>query len=155
MKRRLIVGLLAAGMSLSSSAPSFSSDRSRGSLTGPTMGPRTAAEFYMYQHGQPPPVQTTGREGISGTPLLGSRPVSPPANGHSQTPMHPSTPNFSQPGGHWESTWVWVPERRQEVWIWGHFENGYWVNGHYGFIVYPGYYQEQRVWVGGMGHFRR
>jgi len=151
MKRGFIIGLFAAGMILCLVPRSFADDRGRGSSPGQTMGPRTAAQYYLYQHGQPPPVLPPSGEGICGTPLLRSRPGFPPSNGHYQIPFHQTPPEATGRAGHWKTTRVWIPERRQEVWIWGHVENGYWVNGHSEVLVYPGYYVERKVWIEGSG----
>jgi hypothetical protein len=115
---------------------SFAEDRPRGSAEGSLMGPKTPTEYYIYQHGQLPPVLPPAK-GFSGAP---------------NQPFYDSRPMAPASLGHWGVSRVWVPERRQEVWIWGHFENGYWVNGHSEVLFYPGYFEEHKVWMNGSGN---
>jgi len=133
MKRWVIVGLLVAGMLFIPLSPSFANDRVRGRWEGLAIGLGAVTLYNLFQHGQPSP-------------------VIPPSRGYYGTPIHPSPPVVCQPAGHWEIRRVWIPERRQEVWIWGHFENGYWVNGHYEVLVYPGYYEERQFWIEGRAY---
>jgi hypothetical protein len=128
MKRWVIVGLVAAGMLLNLAPCSFAEDRSRGSSEGSLMGPKTPAEYYIFQRGQLPPVLPSPKGSSGGT----------------NPPSQYSEPAAPAQAGHWGVRRVWVPEQRQEVWVWGHFENGTWVNGHSEVLVYPGYC---KAWV--------
>jgi hypothetical protein len=136
MKRWFIMGLFAAGMILCLVPRSFAEDRPRGSSEGSLMGPKTPSEYYIYQHGQLPPILPPGKgaSGVGNQPLNDSQSAAPASLGH------------------WGVRRVWVPEQRQEVWVWGHFENGSWVNGHSEVLVYPGYFEERRVWINGSGN---
>jgi hypothetical protein len=135
MKRWVIVGLVAAGMLLNLAQSSFAEDRSRGSSEGSLMGPKTPSEYYIFQHGQLPPVLSSPKDSSGGT----------------NQPFQYSQPAAPSQAGHWGVRRAWVPEQRQEVWVYGHFENGTWVNGHSEVQVYPGYYEERRVWIDGSG----
>ena len=136
MKRWLVMGINVTGMIFALVSRAFAEDRRQGTSVGSLMGPKTPDEYYIYQHGQFPPVLPPA-EGVSGA---------------TNRPFHDSLSAAPASPGHWDLRRVWVPERRQEVWTWGHFENGYWVNGHSEILVYPGYYEERRVWVGGTGY---
>jgi hypothetical protein len=133
MKRWVLIGWVAAGILFDTVPRSFAEDRSRENSGQSLMGPKTPSEYYIFQHGQPPPVQ----------------PSSKGSSGGMEQPFQYSQPAAPAQAGHWGVRRAWVPERRQEVWVWGHFENGTWVNGHSEVLVYPGYYEERKVWVRG------
>ena len=130
MKRWFIVGLLVAGMLLSSVSLSFAGDRVRGRWEGVAIGLGAVTLYNLFQHGLPSPVL-------------------PPQPGYHGRPVPPSPPVVCHPAGHWEIHRVWVPERREHVWIPAHYENGYRVEGYYQVRVYPGHYEEHKVWVKG------
>ena len=133
MKRWVIVGLLVAGMLLSSVSPSFASDRVRGRWEGVAIGLGAVTLYNLFQYGLPSPVL-------------------PPPRGYYGVPVPPPPPVVYRPAGHWEIHRVWVPERREHAWIPAHYENGYWIGGHYGARGYPGYYEERKVWVADAGY---
>ena len=130
MKRWVIVGLLVAAMLLSPVSFSFASDRVRGRWEGVAIGLGAVTLYNLFQYGHP-------------------LPVLPPHHGYYGGPADPSPPVVYQPAGHWEIHRVWVPERREHVWVPAHYENGYWVEGYYQVRVYPGHYKEHKVWVKG------
>jgi hypothetical protein len=53
----------------------------------------------------------------------------------------------NKPSGHWEIHPEWIPEREEQVWVSGHYENGYWVEEHQEVRILSGYYEECKVWV--------
>jgi hypothetical protein len=138
MKRWFIFGIAAAGMLLNLAPISFAEDRSRGSSEGSLMGPKTPTDYYIFQHGQVPPVLPSSKDSSGGTNQQPSQ--------YSQPDSQPAAPPQT---GHWGVRRTWIPEQQQEVWIYGHFENGTWVNGHSEVRVYPGYFEERRVWING------
>jgi len=132
MKRWVIIGLLLAGMVFNSVSLSFGDDRVRGRWEGVAIGLGAVTLSNLFHYGYPSPVL-------------------PPQPGY-HGPVHPSPPVVYQPAGHWEIHRVWVPERREHVWIPSHYQNGYWISGHFQVRVYPGYYEERKVWVAGAGY---
>ena len=133
MKRWVIIGLLVLGMLFNSVSYSFADDRVRGRWEGVAIGLGAVTLYNLFQYGYPSP-------------------IIPPYHSHYGGPVHHSPPVVSQPAGHWEIHRVWIPERREHVWVPAHYENGYWVSGYYQVRVYPGYYEEQKVWVAGVGY---
>ncbi len=133
MKRWVVIGLLVLGMLLNSVSYSFADDRVRGRWEGVAIGLGAVTLYNLFQYGYPSPVL-------------------PPPHGYLRGPIHPSPPVVYLPEGHWEIHRVWVPERREQFWVPAHYENGYRVRGYYQVRVYPGYYEERKVWVAGVGY---
>jgi hypothetical protein len=128
MKRWVVVGLVAL-MLLTVSSVSFAGDRQRGRWEGFAIGLGAVTLYNLFQHGQ-------------------FSPVIPPQRAYeSHVDHHPVV--IHRPAGHWEVTQEWIPETRERIWVPDHHEGGYWVKGHYEVRVYPGYYEERRVWVEG------
>jgi hypothetical protein len=122
MKRWAIIGLVGV-MLLILSSVSFAGDRQRGRWEGVAIGLGAVTLYNLFQYGYPSPI------------------ILPP-RGYYRPP-----PVVHRPRGHWEIRKEWIPERRERVWVPGHYEDGYWVKGHYEVRVYPGHYVEHRVWV--------
>ncbi len=133
MKRWGVIGLLAAGMLFNSVSLCFADDRVRGRWEGVAIGLGAVTLYNLFQYGYPSPVL-------------------PPQHGYHGGPVYPSPPVVFQPAGHWEIHRAWVPERREQAWVPAHYVNGYWIGGNYQVRVYPGYYEERRVWVAGVGY---
>jgi hypothetical protein len=133
MKRWVFVGLLVLGMLLNSVSYCFADDRVRGRWEGVAIGLGAVTLYNLLQYGYPSP-------------------IIPPPHSHYGAPLHHSPPVVSRPAGHWAIHRVWIPERREHVWVPAHYENGYWVSGYYQVRVSPGYYEEQKVWVAGGGY---
>ena len=133
MKRWVIIGFLVAGMLFSSLSLAFAGDRVRGRWEGVAIGLGAVTLYNLFQYGHPSP-------------------VIPPNHSHYGGPYHQPPPAVYQPAGHWEIHRIWIPERRENVWIPSHYENGYWISGHYQVRVYPGYYEEQKVWIEGRAY---
>ena len=126
MKRWAIIGLVAV-MLLTLSSVSFAGDRARGRWEGFAMGLGAVTLYNLFQHGHFSPVIPTHRA--------------------HERHIYYHPPVVHKPSGHWEIRREWIPERRERVWIPGHYEDGYWVKGHYEVRVFPGYYVEHTVWV--------
>jgi hypothetical protein len=134
MKRWAFVGLLAAGLFWALVPGSFAEDPPKGGSGKSLMGPKTPADYYYYQHGDPTPVMPPAK----GSPGVANQP-----SGQSQKTAPPSK-------GHWGIQRVWVPGQSQEVWVWGHYDaTGSWVNGHSEIRTTPGHFEERRVWIPG------
>lgn len=133
MKRWAIVGMVAL-MVLTLSSASFAGDLQRGRWEGFAIGLGAVTLYNLFEHGY-------------------FSPVIPPHRAH-RIYVYPP-PVVHKPSGHWERHREWIPERRERVWISGHYEDGYWVKGHYEVRVYPGYYIERKVWVGRDPYRRR
>lgn len=125
MKRWALMGLVALTVCALSSV-SFAGDRQRGRWEGFAIGLGAVTLYNLFEHGQ-------------------FSPVIPPHRPDRTHVHHP--PVVHEPSGHWEIEREWIPEQREQVWIPGHREDGYWVKGHYEVRVYPGHYVERKVWV--------
>lgn len=123
MKRWVMMGLVAV-MFFTHSTVSFADDRGRGRWEGIAIGLGAVTLYNLFQHGQFSPVITPQR-------------------------VYQSPPVVCQPSGHWEIHRQWIPERREYVRIPDHYEGGYWVKGHHEVRIYPGYYEDRKVWVEG------
>lgn len=130
MKRWVIIGLLVAGMLFNFVSLSFAGEQVRGRWEGVAIGLGAVTLYNLFQHGYPSP-------------------VIPPHHGHYRIPAHQPPSEVRQPAGHWEMHRFWIPERREHVWIPAHYENGYWVSGYYEVRIYPGHYEERKIWVKG------
>ncbi|NIS60155.1 MAG: hypothetical protein GTO13_05450 [Proteobacteria bacterium] len=126
MKRRIILALVAVVL-LSLSSVSFAGDRQRGRWEGVAIGLGAITLYNLFHHGYP-------------------LPVIPPHGIYERHISYPP-PVLHRPSGHWEIRREWVPERRERIWIPGHYEDGYWVKGHYEVRIFPGYYVERELWV--------
>ena len=126
MKRWAVIGLVVV-MFLVFSTVSFAGGRDQGRLEGIVIGLGAVTLYNLIGHGVPSPVIPAGRA-------------------HERDVYH-CPPPAAEPPGHWEIRREWVPEQRERVWIPGHDEDGYWVEGHYEVRIHPGYYLERRVWV--------
>jgi hypothetical protein len=126
MKRWVVIGLVAV-MFLSFSSVSFAGDRQRGRWEGFAIGLGAVTLYNLFGHGV-------------------FSPVVPPHRSY-ETHVYHHPPVVHEPSGHWETRQEWIPERRERVWVPGHYEDGYWVKGHYEVRVYSGYYVDRRVWV--------
>ena len=133
MKRWVIIGLLVIGMLLNSLSISFAGDRVRGRWEGVAIGFGAVTLYNLFQYGYPSP-------------------VIPPYHTHYGVSAYSSPPVVCQPAGHWEVRRVWISERREHVWVPAHYENGYWIEGYYQVRVYPGYYEERKVWIEGRAY---
>ena len=129
MKRWAIVGL-AAILLLTQTSVSFADDRVRARWEGVAIGLGVVTLYNLFAHGQ-------------------LSPVIPPQRGYGERPTHHFPPAVCQPSGHWVIRREWIPERRDPVWIPAHYEGGYKVRGQNEVRVYPGYYEERKVWVEG------
>ncbi len=108
-------------------SPSFAGDRGRGRWEGFAIGLGAVTLYNLFEHGK-------------------FSPVIPPHGGYERH-RHYHPPVVYEPSGHWEIRKEWIPERRERIWVPGHYENGYWVKEHYEVRVYPGYWEKHRVWV--------
>ena len=134
MRRWAVFGFLLAGMFLNLDSRIFAEDRQQGSSGKSLMGPKTPADYYLYQHGETPPAQPS----LKAAPGAAKQPTNDSGNTNKASP------------GHWETQQVWVPGQPQEVWVWGHYdEKGSWVNGHSEVQVSQGHYEQRRVWIPG------
>jgi hypothetical protein len=130
MKRVVIIALI-AGILLAQSALSFAGDRVRGRWEGVVIGLGAVSLYNLFSHGQ-------------------LSPVLPPAKPYYEGPARHHPPVVvTQPAGRWEAQRVWVPERRETVWVPSYYINGYLARGHYEVRIYPGYYEDRRIWVEG------
>lgn len=126
MKRWAIIGLVVVVL-LSLSSVSIAGDRQRGRWEGVAIGLGAVTLYNLFHHGFPLPII--------------------PPHGTYERHIYYHPPVVHEPSGHWEIRREWVPERRERVWIPGHYEDEFWVKGHYEVRVYPGYYVERKVWV--------
>jgi len=129
MKRGAIIGLI-VGMLLAQSSLSFAGDRVRGRWEGVAIGLGAATLYNLFAHGRPSP-------------------VIPPPRSHYSKPVPCYPPVVQAPAGHRENQRVWIPERRETVWVSSHYINGNLVSGHYEVRIFPGYYEDRRIWVEG------
>ena len=126
MKRWVVIGLVAV-MFFTLSSVSIAGDRQRGRWEGLAIGLGAVTLYNLFGHGY-------------------FSPVIPPHRVYERHVYH-GPPVVHKPSGHWEIRQEWIPERRERVWVPGYHEDHYWVKGHYEVRVYPGYYEERRVWV--------
>jgi len=117
MKKWASIGLVFT-LLLTLSTVSYAGDRQRGRWEGVAIGLGAVTLYNLFQHGYPSPI------------IL-------PHHGYPR-PIYHRPPAVHRPSGHWEIHREWIPERRERVWIPGHYEDGYWVEGHNEERVYPG-----------------
>jgi hypothetical protein len=129
MKRWVMIGSLAL-MLIPQSSLSWADDRVRGRWEGIAIGLGAVSLYNLFQHGQ-------------------LSPVIPSQRSYPERRIDRYPPVICEPFGHWEIRPQWVPERKDYLWIPDHQEGRYWVKGHYEVRIYPGHYEERKVWVEG------